>query len=149
MRGIQGYTLLEMVVVITLLGLATAMVAPAGYRMIGSWREATAVQQVVKSLASLPLAARAAGRDLRILPPPPASAARVFAPDASTAAPTSDVGLIDLPEGWAIQFKEPLLVRANGACSNSQGTLVTQRQHVEFDVEAPFCRVRLLPADGG
>ena len=40
-----GYTLLEMVVVIALLALATAMVAPASFRMIQSWRNADDVQR--------------------------------------------------------------------------------------------------------
>ena len=42
-----GYTLLEMVVVLAILGLATAMVAPATFRTIQSWRDADDPETVV------------------------------------------------------------------------------------------------------
>lgn len=146
MSAAAGYTLLEMVVVVSLLGLATAMVAPAGYRMIGSWREATRVNDVAKALAALPATARAQGRQLRMLPPADATGTRVFAPDRARQDQSADTDLIALPEGWSIRFTEPLVVGANGACSDARGTLVTERQRVDFTIDAPFCHVRLLPA---
>lgn len=127
----RGYTLLEMMVVIALLALATAMVAPAGYRMIGSWLEADRVDAVLKALAALPLRQRDAGRELRVAPGDPAAAA----------------DLAPLPEGWQLEFGEPLTVAANGACSDSRGALLTGRQIVDFRIEAPFCRIRRLAAD--
>lgn len=127
----RGYTLLELMVVMALLALATAMAAPAGYRMIGSWMEADRVDAVMKALASLPLRQRDEGRELHI----PAE-------DADAAA-----ALAALPEGWELQLDEPLTVAANGACSGSRGALFTNRQVVDFQLEAPFCRVRRLAAD--
>ena len=47
-----GYTLLEMVVVLALMGLAVAMAAPAGFRMVQSWRHASEVDQVLRQLAA-------------------------------------------------------------------------------------------------
>lgn len=144
-----GFTLLEMIVVLALMGLATAMVAPGGYRMVASWREAADVDAAMKSLAALPLVARDQGRELRLLPDPDGSGVRIFSPGAPKEdAPQSDAHLVELPEGWTLEFDQPLVVRANGACSGGSGTLVTLRQRLPFRMEAPFCRPRPLPAGG-
>lgn len=121
----RGYTLLEMVVVLALMGLAVAMAAPAGFRMVQSWRHASEVDQVLRQLAALPAAARKDGREFRIRPE-------------DTAA---DAG-IELPEGWMLEMDSPLLVRANGACGDAEGRLVTERGVVPFRVQAPFCRIQ-------
>ncbi len=127
----RGYTLLEIVVVMALLGLATAMAAPAAYRMIGSWTEAEQVDGVMKALGRLPLRQRDAGRQLTV-PAGDAEAATMLAP---------------LPEGWRLELQEPLTVAVNGACTESRGTLQTARQTLDFRIEAPFCRIRRLAAD--
>src|SRR5690606_25530637 len=57
-----GYTLLELVVVVAVLAMATALVAPSGYRMVGTWREASQVDAALQSVASLPMLARQIGR---------------------------------------------------------------------------------------
>lgn len=131
MTRTRGYTLLEMMVVVALLALATAMVAPAGYRMVGSWLEAGRVDTVMKALAVLPLRQRDEGRELHV---------GALDPDAAA-------GLAPLPEGWQLELGEPLTIGANGACSDSRGTLSTARQTLGFRIEAPFCRVRRLAAD--
>lgn len=142
-RG-AGYTLLEMVVVLALLGLATAMVAPATFRMIQSWRDADEVAQVLAELAALPAAAREQGRELQLASPPAPAATGL----ASTRQPPDPVesAPIALPDGWHLEMDSPLLVRANGACGDATGTLVTTRQQIRFRVEAPFCRIERLPA---
>ena len=139
MNRSAGYTLLEMVVVLALLGLATAMVAPASFRMIQSWRDAGEVGQVLGQLAALPTLARSQGSVIRI--DPPASAA-------TTAPSLSPVAAVPLPEGWRLDMDQPLVVRPNGACSDATGALVTRRQTIRFRVDAPFCHVTRLPADG-
>ncbi|KAF1686622.1 hypothetical protein B1992_06850 [Pseudoxanthomonas broegbernensis] len=140
----RGYTLLEMLVVVALLALATSMVAPAGYRMIASWREADEVERVMQAIAALSLRARNEGRALELATPPPAADAPADA-DAGTAG----TDLLPLPEGWRLQMRNPLTVRANGACSDADGVLVTPRQALPFRIEAPFCRVRREPAGAG
>jgi prepilin-type N-terminal cleavage/methylation domain-containing protein len=119
-----GYTLLEMVVVLALLGLAVGMTAPAGFRMIASWREATEAEQVLRQLAALPTRARQEGREWNLLPGQTVEDA------------------VTLPEGWALEMDSPLHVRANGACTDADGRLLTSRQTIAFHVEAPFCRIQ-------
>lgn len=127
MTRASGYTLLEMVVVLALMGLAVGMAAPAGFRMIESWREAGDVDEVLRQLAALPTAAREQGRAVRLPPDDGASMPAV------------------LPEGWSLEMDEALVVRPNGACGNAQGRLLTRRQAIDFRVEAPFCRIIRTP----
>src|SRR5690606_38189932 len=86
----RGYTLLEMVVVVALLALTTAMVAPAGLRMIQSWRDADDVKRVLGKVAALPVSARDRGREWRLPPEDEAAVAEAVA----------------LPEGWRLVLHE-------------------------------------------
>lgn len=121
----RGYTLLEMVVVVAVMAMATALVAPAGYRMIATWREASDVDAALEAVAALPMQARREGRTLTFS--------------------ERDDGL---PQGWSLSFDTPLVVRGNGACNAAKGELRTARQTIDFEVGAPFCDVQRL-APGG
>jgi len=123
MRAHSGYTLLEMVVVIALIALATALVAPPGMRMVRSWQEATEVSDVIEQIERLPSAVRASGNTLTLV-------------DEAPNVP------LELPEGWALIFDTPLTVHANGACANAQARLQTVHQEIELQIMAPFCRVQ-------
>ncbi|MQP77353.1 prepilin-type N-terminal cleavage/methylation domain-containing protein [Stenotrophomonas sp. MYb238] len=124
-QHLRGYTLLEMVVVMAILAMATAIAAPPSYRMIRSWQEATQVEDVIQQLERLPSAVRASGNPL-------------------SADAESGIELIDLPQDWVLHMDTPLQVQANGACSDAQGTLITTYQTVEFRVLAPFCRIQRI-----
>jgi len=120
---LRGYTLLEMIVVMAILAMATALAAPPSYRMIRSWQEATQVEDVIQQLERLPSSVRTSGNPL-------------------SASADSGVKLIDLPQDWTLHLDAPLQIQANGVCSDAQGTLTTPYQTVEFRVLAPFCRVQ-------
>lgn len=121
-----GFTLLELVVVLALLGLATALVAPAGFRMIASWRRATEVDAALGALVALGAQAQQQGRALRLEAGP---------------VPTKDVP--GLPEGWTVVLARPLAVQANGACGGSGGELRAEGYVRPFELQAPFCRAVL------
>ena len=120
-----GYTLLELVVVMAILAMATAIAAPPSYRMILSWQEATQVEDVLQQMEQLPGTVRASGRPL----------------DGER---NGGIPAIALPEGWSLRMATPLRVLANGACSDARGTLATQQQSIDFRILAPFCRVERL-----
>lgn len=121
----RGYTLLELVVVMAILAMATAVAAPPSYRMIRSWQEATQVEDVLQQMEQLPGTVRASGRPL----------------DGER---NGEIPAIALPEGWSLRMATPLRVLANGACSDARGTLATQQQSIDFRILAPFCRVERL-----
>lgn len=120
-----GYTLLELVVVMAILAMATALVAPPSYRMIRTWQEATQVQDVIEQLERLPGTVRAIGNQL------------------DTDAKGSNVP-VNLPQDWSLRMQTPLRVQANGACSDAQATLVTAQQSIELRIHTPFCRVERI-----
>jgi type II secretory pathway pseudopilin PulG len=118
--------LLELVVVLALMGLATALVAPAGFRSIQTWRRASAMDAALGAMAALGTQARAQGHAIsfergRV----PAGAVR------------------GLPDGWTIELSEPLVVRVNGSCSGTRGALRSGGYVRRFALTAPFCRVEL------
>lgn len=120
-----GYTLLEMVVVMAVLALTTALVAPPGYKMVRSWQDASRVDEVFKQLRALPMTVRDTGRPLKL----------------TSDAPELTQPPVDLPAGWQLRFTTPLTVLANGACSDAAGVLVTDHQMLQFQIKAPFCRI--------
>lgn len=122
----KGFTLLELIVVLALLGLATALVAPSGFRMISSWHRATDLEASLQTVSALSVAAASEGR-MRML---------------ETGSVDADL-LSGMPEGWRIELDAPLTVQANGACSDSLGRALGPDGHVQkFEVIAPFCRVK-------
>lgn len=123
-HGPRGFTLLELVVVLGLLALATALVAPAGFRMINTWRRATEVDAMLGDLSALAARSHQHGRVLRLDPGEiPATV------------------LTDLPDGWAVVLATPLLVQANGACTATHGELRASDGYVQpFEMTAPFCK---------
>ena len=120
-----GYTLLELVVVMSILAMATALAAPPSYRMIRTWQEATQVQDVIEQIEHLPSTVRDSGKPL----------------DTDTEGSKLPV---DLPEDWTLHMQTPLRVLANGACSDAQATLVTAQQSIELRIQAPFCGVQRI-----
>lgn len=121
-----GFTLLELVVVLALLALATAIVAPAGFRMIESWRHATDVDTALGMMSALGERARQEGRALHFDP-----------------GPVDPARLDGLPEGWSVELAEALSVQANGACGASRGVLSQGTYQRAFIIAAPYCRASL------
>ena len=50
----RGFTLLEMIVVLAILGLATALVAPSAIRGIDSWRRQSELDSLLDQIRALP-----------------------------------------------------------------------------------------------
>lgn len=126
-----GYTLLEMLVVIGLLALTTALVAPAGQRLARSWQDAQATEQVLRDIARLPTLTRQSGRALELA----AGEYRGESP------------LLPLPESWRMQFETPLVIGANGACSGGRALLETETASIPLEITGPYCRVFRLDLD--
>ncbi len=125
-RASRGFTLLELVVVLALLALATALVAPSGFRMIASWRRAADMDAALEALSAQGTSAAREGRAHLL-----------------DAGPVADELVPGLPENWHVELAVPLQVQANGACSDSHGMLRGPDGYEQpFQMQAPFCRTR-------
>lgn len=122
-KGSAGYTLLEMIVVMAIIAMATAVAAPPSYRMIRSWQEATQVADVLQQLERLPTYVRNTGQPVQ-----------------GQAADLVDA--VTLPDQWTLHFEPMLSVQANGVCTDNRATLTTAYQTIELEMQAPFCKVR-------
>lgn len=120
--GRRGFTLLEMVVVLSILGLATAIAAPATLRGIETWQRRGEIESVLDQVRSLPARARAQGRDMAI-------------DDASLAAGVA----VRVGEGWTASTDTPWKVRHNGVCGGGLIRLENNGRTTTIEALAPFC----------
>lgn len=158
----RGFTLLELIVVLLLLALVTALAMPNLDRLAAGVARGTERDRILDQFVGLGRQAMLQRRNYVVFgtdagqdagPPAPggetADAAREE-PGRGAAGPSSDPFLhadheryaIDLPEGWKIGLDPPLVVRANGACLGARLTLRHRGAvAVEVDLEPPYCRI--------
>ena len=120
MSKARGFTLLELLVVLVLLGLAAALVGPASLRSLERWRAADALQMARAAVHGLPLQARRMGRRLEI--------------DGAQAP------LEGLPASVQLQVIRPWSVTPEGFCSYGEADIVQDGVRRRIRVMAPYCR---------
>ena len=119
----HGFTLLEMIVVLAILGLATALVAPSAMRGIDSWKRQAELDALVDQVRALPGPARARGRAILV--------------SAETLA--SDRPPLRISPEWTLAVDKPWRVGANGVCEGGQVRVGNAYGSRTLDVAAPFC----------
>jgi prepilin-type N-terminal cleavage/methylation domain-containing protein len=128
----DGFTLLEIMVVLVLLTLITSLVAPR----LGTLYQALVLREqrddLILQVQGLPYRAFRTGREFHL-----------------GSADAAGVPPLDVPEGWVMDSDEPVVVKASGVCTG--GTLELTHEDGErwaYRVEPPFCRMSLLEDDG-
>lgn len=124
-----GFTLLEMIVVLAILGLATALVAPSALRGIDSWRRQAELDSLLDQLRALPGNARAGGKPIAI----------------TAAALEAKKAPLRIAGDWTLSVPEPWKVNANGVCEGGQVVIGNQFGSRTIDVGSPFCDPTLRP----
>lgn len=120
--------MLELLVVLALVGMLSAIVAPRlqnTYEAIAGSGERS---EVYRQLQRLPLIARASGQAIEL----PANAA---IPSAS----------IILPDGWTVRPLEPLRIEASGVCRGTRLHVDGRGTSEDVLLSLPDCRVRSAP----
>lgn len=123
-RTTAGFSLLEMLVVLALISVMTALAAPrlaSTVRAIGVSGDRAEVQRQIEDL---PLRARLQSGEIRLGPESGFSS------------------LLELPPGWTVFTVTPLLVRDNGVCDPARLRVRSPDADEQWDISMPDCRVR-------
>ena len=124
-----GFTLLEMIVVLALLGLVTAMVVPSMLLCIVIWLLQAVIDFFLYQILVLPGVVRASGKtvviDDKTL--------------ASTAAP------LQIEAGWTLAAPVPMTVAGSGVCSGGEVTVGNAYGTRSIKIAAPFCDPVVVP----
>lgn len=122
----RGFTLLELLIVLALVAMVAAMVAPRLQHTYDAVVRSGDRAEVVRQVERLPVIARGRGQPLVI---PPDDEGQAFAQ------------LLELPQGWILRALEPLRIEASGVCHPAriqvEGGGVTEEWHLS----APACGV--------
>jgi prepilin-type N-terminal cleavage/methylation domain-containing protein len=131
-----GFTLIEMVIAVAILGLALSFVLP---RLTG-WVDRLAFslrqQQFEDALAELGGKARRAGRTFILASTSPA-------PN-STTANSPEPAAIELPSGWTLTVDPPIAFRYDGICTGGTVRLSFPAGEKTYQLRAPYCRLETL-----
>lgn len=133
----SGFTLLELLVVLALLGLATAIAMPNLERLYVAATQASERDHVLDQVTALGREAMLRGRAYVVFgdAPPPDSAEAARYADYETY-------VMDVPEGWRLDLDRPLVVLANGVCLGASLTLShADAAAVRLELAPPYCRV--------
>jgi prepilin-type N-terminal cleavage/methylation domain-containing protein len=119
--GPRGFTLLEVLVVLLIVGLLVSLVAPSAVNLMGSATREAQRREIASAIERLPVEAWLAGKPLSF--------------EGKTLLP-------GLNAAWRVTLAKPLRVLPSGVCTDSDATINTDDQTVVVHIAAPFCRVR-------
>lgn len=120
----RGFTLLEMLVVLVLMGLAAGLVAPSLSRTADRVQAAGDRDALLRRVQSLPILARQAGHPLRW-----------------EAGAVVEGSAVSWPAGWRVVALTPLDIAPSGWCGGAQLQAQGPDLALRLEALAPDCRV--------
>ena len=137
-RGGDGFTLLDLMVVLALVGLVTVLAVPNLQRLYEGFTKRAEQGRILNQIAGLGRQAMLRGR-----------AYALYGTGSDPAwewgggqLPDFEHYALEVPDGWEVSFDRPLLVRSNGVCLGATMTLIHRGESAAHVVlEAPYCRV--------
>ena len=114
-----GYSLLEMLVVLVIVGLISGIALPALSVAYESWQWRTMQDEVINEISELPLRALREGRTFHL--------------------PSDKV--LNLPENLRISFEPELVVNARGVCKGANMTISYLSRQRTIQLLPPLCRI--------
>ncbi len=128
-RQIAGFSLLELLVVLSLLGLLTAITFPNFVNLYESVRSRLQIDQIIDDINGLGYSAFNSSSEI-VLDNIPESAERQIAP-------------INLPAGWRLAVLNPIRYLQNGACQGGEIRLFFEDELIiTTELSPPFCRIK-------
>lgn len=137
----RGFSLLELMVVLALVGLVAALAVPNLQRLYDSVTRATERDYILDQVSGLGVQAMQKGLNYVVL-----GTANAADQDNGEEVPLSPLGYerfpLDVPPGWRVRVDQPLLARANGVCLGGTLTLVpTEGAPIRIELQPPYCRL--------
>ena len=150
----SGFTLLELIVVLVLVSLVTALAMPNLQRLYGAVARTTERKAILDRFANLGRQALLHRRAYLVVgsDTPDETRSRYSTvrsddedpPSAERVSPFEqhEPYRLDLPDGWTMHLPAPILVRANGVCLGGEVALSYNGEpDVRLVLEPPYCRV--------
>jgi prepilin-type N-terminal cleavage/methylation domain-containing protein len=125
----RGFTLLELLIVLALISMVAAMVAPRLQRTYDAVARSGNRAEAVRQVERLPLIARDRGRAIVVPADDPAALAT----------------LLSLPEGWQARAVGPIRIEANGLCHAAKIRMQGDGAAEVWELSAPDCSVADAP----
>ena len=122
----DGFTLLELLIVLLILALLTGLVMPRLSNLYDSFRFAHERDDVLAQLGGLGYAAYREGRAFDLAEYPVMT---------TQVAPVP----LEFPDGWSLRADPPVRYRANGTCGGGEVTLFHTDQQFQVQLMPPFC----------
>ena len=131
----SGFTLIEMMAVLVIFGLLTAVALPNFERWYASTQDRVHASELAVRLQKLYARSALLGQSIQL--------------DNTTAAkPLADGAVaLDLPLGWAIVEGQRLLVNGSGFCTPASLAFVSAKQRVTLEVVNQQCEVVISSAE--
>ena len=126
---VRGFTLVEILVVLVVIGLIAGVAMPNMHRMIQSAERAGQRDSLLSEIAGLGYQAYLTGRPFTLSGDPVAEG--------------RDPLPLQVPPGWRLELPRPITYNFNGLCSGGEVILISPDDRREsLQLEAPICRVR-------
>ncbi len=121
----SGFTLIEVLVVLILLGLASALVLPKFPAIYERFKSRAEQDAFFQSLGGLPLKAYTQQQAIAL-----------------TQASSSQ--LLELPSGWELRIEKPIIYKANGVCLGGNLSYIAKGIRTQVKLAPPYCEAARL-----
>lgn len=164
-RKTRGFTLLEVVVVLAIISLTSAIVFPRLTIMAASYEFATQRDSFEQILNGLPYQAyrenddrilqgfyTSAGRNMTAKPARAAGSslpgsmrtrALIEEPREQLPPVTTRYAELAIPDGWEVTVNDPIYIRGSGYCTGGTVDLSVGRLQYTYTLKPPLCRAEL------